>query len=490
MKKSFIWVLILSMLVSVSCVAGGGSSDTSDAADTAPTGTSGDTEAVTEFRAFGTVEPGDFDGYTFRILYPSNGESYNDFHAPDINGSVLNDAIYMRNLQVSEHLGIKMEIEWETTAKITDRIRNLVSTGSYDYDMYGGHRSTLPLGYGGYLYNYHDMEAINLEGEWWDQNWVESMSVVDSLYTLVGDISVKMLLFTSAICFNKQLFEDNNLGEPYDLVREKKWTYDALYSLISGYSSDLNSDGKLDWETDRFGLVGWGSEAGFSLFYGSGVTFISKTDDGKYEFNYNSDRLISIIDKVYDVWVTANSYFNNSGSTAQHHQPFTAFVEDRALFCDLVLYKVSMFLLDMKSDYGIIPQPMYDENQEDYYTYTGYTIPLIMVPANCPVPEQTGRIIEAYCAASYDEVTPDLFSIVTEVKNARDADTSEMIRIIIRNKFFDPAHWYNISGYGGISRSVIANKNNNVASILKSYERPAQNSLNQILDAYEKLSNP
>ena len=38
-----------------------------------------------------------------------------------------------------------------------------------------------------------------------------------------------------------------------------------------------------------------------------------------------------------------------------------------------------------------------------------------------------------------------MYEIVTSVKNARDAESSEMIQIIIQNKFFDPAHWYIIS---------------------------------------------
>jgi hypothetical protein len=157
------------------------------------------------------------------------------------------------------------------------------------------------------------------------------------------------------------------------------------------------------------------------------------------------------------------------------------------LFCDLVLYKVSMFLLDMESDYGIVPQPMFDENQADYCSYTGYTIPLIMVPKNCTDPDRTGRIIEAYCTASYDEVTPDLFSIVTEVKNARDNESSEMIRIIIRTKLFDPAHWYNITGYGSLSRTIVASRTNNIASSLKTYDKAAQNSLESISNAFEDL---
>ncbi len=388
---------------------------------------------------------------------------------------------------VQDALGIEIDIKWQSYTQVNTDLQTQVTSGLADYDMYGGHRTSLALSYGGYLYDFYDMSELNLEGEWWDPAWVKTMSYDGSIYTLVGDISISSLLFVSSLCFNKQLFEDNNLEYPYELVHSKKWTYEVLYNTIKDYGNDLNGDGKMTYNQDRYGIVGWGTEAGYSLFYASGFTFVSKTLDDKFEINVNAERLNSIMDRVFEIWTTSGSYFNNSGTTAEHPYPFSVFTDNRALFCDSVLSKIGTFLTGMESDYGILPQPMFDEFQENYYSYTGYTIPVTMVPANCPDPERTGRIIEAFCTASYDEVTPDMYEIVTAVKNARDAESSEMIEIIIRNKFFDPAHWYVIQGYGTLSRDIIASGNNNIASRLKTIEKVAQKNLDTITTAFEEL---
>ena len=96
--------------------------------------------------------------------------------------------------------------------------------------------------------------------------------------------------------------------------------------------------------------------------------------------------------------------------------------------------------------------------------------------------------MEALCTASYDNVTPQMYEIVTKLKNVRDEDSSEMIEIIIRNKFIDTAHFYNIAGYGTIPRDVIVNKTGNIASVLKSYERVAVKEWDKILEGFDKLS--
>lgn len=244
----------------------------------------------------------------------------------------------------------------------------------------------------------------------------------------------------------------------------------------------------MSYDTDRYGLTGWGAEAGYSLFYGSGFSFISKTAEDTYELEFNAERLTAILDKVYGIWVTAGSYFNNKGTADEHSFPFSVFTSDRALFCDSVLSKIGTFIASMESDYGILPQPMYDENQSDYCSYTGFSIPVSMVPANCPDASRTGTIMEALCTASYDNVTPDMYQIVTAVKNARDAESSEMINVIIRTKFFDPAHWFNIAGYGTFSRDVIAKQSQNFASMMKTYDKVAQKSLESIVSSFEKLN--
>ena len=485
MKKVICILSIIAMLLgTAACAAPGG-----DVPDTTMFTYSDETieHPPVETKAFDTIEPADYGGYTFRILYPQADNCYTDFYTVEQNGELLNDYIYNRNFKVKETLGINLEVAWMSYSDVNNKIRTLVTSGSYDYDMYGGHRSSLVLGYGGQLFDFYQMEEIDLDKEWWDQGWIDAISINNSIYALVGDISISCLLFISSLTFNKNLFDTLGIEYPYELVRRNKWTYDALIELLANYGEDTNNDGKMEWENDNFSITGWGTESGYSLFYASGFSFVSKTPDDSMSLDFNNERLVQIVDKVFKAWGSTTAYFNNSGTASQHSYPFTIFKEDRALFCDIVLSKIGTFLIDMSSDYGILPEPMFDENQERYYSYTGYTIPITMVPANCPDPERTGKIIEAFCTASYDDVTLDMYEIVTKVRNVRDSESSEMIQLIIRTKHFDPAHWYDIAGYGSFTRTIIANGTNNAATLSKTYNNAAKKALETIVKEYAKL---
>ena len=143
-------------------------------------------------------------------------------------------------------------------------------------------------------------------------------------------------------------------------------------------------------------------------------------------------------------------------------------------------------LSDMEAQYGIVPQPKYSEDQDRYYSYTAYTIPLVCVPAVVNDPAMVGNLIEAYCAASYDIVTPDIFEIVTKYQEAHDPDSSEMIDIVIRTKTFDPAHWFYLNGYHNFSRQLLTADMVNTSSYLKSQTNGADKQVNTINAAYKK----
>ncbi len=61
-------------------------------------------------------------------------------------------------------------------------------------------------------------DEINLYKDYWEQGYVEELMIEDSLYTVTGDISVTDQLAPQSMCFNKSLFKEQGLEEPYDLV--------------------------------------------------------------------------------------------------------------------------------------------------------------------------------------------------------------------------------------------------------------------------------
>ena len=289
--------------------------------------------------------------------------------------------------------------------------------------------------------------------------------------------------------FNKKLMDEAQIAYPYDLVREGKWTMDALLNMTTDYGSDLNGDGKMVREDDLFSLLGWGTETTYSLFYNSGFSFINRDTAGEPVLEYDADKLNTVLEKLINVCLRDNVLvFTGNATVEEHEKTFAVFAEGRSLFSDIVLSKIGTFYSAMEDDFGIVPPPKFDEAQEDYCAYLGYTIPVLFMCSNAVDPERTGTVMEALCTASYDNVTPQMYEIVTKLKNARDEDSSEMIEIIIRNKFIDTAHFFDIEGYGTLPRTIITNKNSNPASLIKTFERIAAKEWDKIVSAFAKLS--
>lgn len=482
MKKIISLCLVVVILLGTVCM-------TSCTNDEETDGTVANSDTVEDGSAFSTVRREDYGEYEFKILYFSMGDGLNqqDFDAEGINGEVLNDLVFKKNSMVEEEYNIKLKLDLLPKSEQANLIRNVAASGDTPHDVYGIGYQYLSLAYEGWLLDLNTLEDLSFDREWWDSNWTKSMGVNDQLYCASGDFSIQTQLSVSVICFNKNLFKTYDLEEPYALVRSGEWTYEKLLEYTSNFYVDLNEDGEMDVD-DQYGLTGWRAESAYSMFYSSGFSFGANSKQNGLQLKYSADSLNTAFESVYKIWNEQNSYLNH-GSSSTHSYSWDVFKDDRALFCDTALSKIGLFLKDMESPYGILPLPKANEDQENYASYTGRIIPMTCVSKVVSEPQRAGNIIEALCTVSYDRVTPDTFAIVTKLQNAHDADSGEMIDIAIRNKFFDPVHWYEIVGYHEMSEVLLRENSTNISSYLRSYSDPAKKELNTINKKYSELKN-
>ena len=446
------------------------------------------TNAPEDGTAFSTVRRADYNEYDFKILYFAGADGHEkDFDAKTLTGEVLNDRVYKKNSVVKETYNINISIETQMSDEFVTTVRSNVMSGESPYDVCGVSRNTMSLCTEGLFLDLTTLEDIDTTKEWWDQEWVNTMSIHGSLFSLVGDFSIGALQSLSCLCFNKNLFDDRKLEYPYELVENGEWTYGKLLEYVKDATVDLDEDEKYTFD-DFYGLTGWATEASYSLFYGSGIKFVDKDNQEALEIKYDTEMLVSVYEAVYRIWSVEKNY-RHSGGSSEHSYPWDIFKDDRSLFLDTTLLKIGLFLGDMESDYGIVPIPKFDAEQKNYSSYSAYIIPMTCVPINVSDPQRAGNIVEALCTASYDFVTPDIFEIVTKLQNAKDPDSAAMIDIIIRTKMFDPAHWYDIPGYGTLSRMMLNSDSTNISSYLKGYAKNAPTKLKEINDLYLEAKN-
>ena len=185
-----------------------------------------ETTADGEATAFSTVRKKDYDEYAFNIMYFAGQDGLEkDFVAEGLTGEVLNDRVFKKNQVVTQTYNIVLKLETMTTDELYPFIRNNSLVGDSPYDVYGINRNGISLCYEGYFLDLTMLDDIDMTKEWWDQKWINSMTVNDSLFSLVGDFSIGSLQSLSCLCFNKDLFDDRQLEHPYAAVRAGEWTY-------------------------------------------------------------------------------------------------------------------------------------------------------------------------------------------------------------------------------------------------------------------------
>ncbi|MBO5734629.1 MAG: hypothetical protein J6S15_00835 [Clostridia bacterium] len=396
-----------------------------------------------------------YGGQTITFLICSVNETYNselvynDYANPGPTTSneqiaeVVNKAYKDRNELVEEQLGITIAEEFvhdpgRKNSKMVQRITqdNLVFMATYQVVvpcLYDGAN----LAKVGALMNLYDLPDIQMTAPWWDQVFQEEVTIAGQLYFTIGDIGTVNKSAAAALTFNKSMYEENGLAEKfggsiYDLVREGKWTIDVALEMTREFGEDLNDDGLIDYND----LVGWSGQLDdmWSLFYGSGSKLASTdTADGYPVLTAYTQRSAAVMEKMQTLvqddqhYLSANDYFSVV--------PWpSVLLRDNFIAGNSLFYNGSMTtpmeLGGMDDDFGLVPIPKGDEEQETYYSLvnpwvsTCFAVPISLAESDYLM---ISDFLNAMGAASANIVAPAYIEQCLEDMKSRDDDTIEMI---------------------------------------------------------------
>ncbi len=430
---------------------------------------------------YGQIEKEKFDR-EFVIL--GRSDMLEEFEVEKYTGEILNDAVYDRNVVVSEDFDIDINvIDGGDYLAVNNELINQVSVGDDEYDVFIGHKvAFMNCAQKNYLYDLNDVSTMNLAADYWDQACRENLSLMGHNFMMTGDINPGSMLISACLVFNKSLNTELGKSEPYEKVDNGTWTLDTYLQEVTGVTEDLNNDGVYSYKDDRFSTSIWRLDGAFSLFYGAGGMFVTINNDEQPELSYSSDRVIDIYEKLYAIVITENAYYlediNSYGTN------YDVFSEGRALYCDVTLNKISSFFDDMDEAYGIVPMPKYDVAQEEYLSFVNGASPFMMMAQSERDPEFVGTILEAMSAYNYDNITPKMFEIVTKLQSARDPESSRMVDYIIRNRIYDFGYFIEL-GLTNIVMNALTDAKETIASDLKSNDRQAQKALERLIKEFK-----
>ena len=502
-RRVFSLILIALMLVTV-CLTSVGCNGKGDE--------SSNNGATTEggFFGFEIPEGVDYSGRTVRVLTTSTAQGKsthqikpenNPLYSAENASAVMNTAAECTRL-VEEQLGITVEEEVVYTwsrygGDMYKRMQQDAMSGTGDYLF--AMPCTIEAGMlsiEGLLYDLNEVPYIDLTREWWSQSFNEAVTIDGKTYFAIGDIGTVNKDATFFVAFNKKMIESNGIVEKYgystlyEMVDDMAWTQDVYFEMAKSVYQDLNNNNVCD-PGDINGIAGQNG-AIYNMLTGAGEKIVDLDEDGYPMLAVNNERAIKIINNAQEYFkdpqsgfIAADDYFDKS-QTPVPDVIVPEFKADRLLFfMDAILNLDN--IRDMESDFGVLPCPLYDDDQENYVSQIGcWSANCIVVPTYVPEAdlELAGIFIEALSAVSNDMLTPVYYEQTLQYQIARDEDSMRMLDIIFSTRTCELAEIYNLDVFRTVTGMITAQQGTFV-SALDAVEEKTEVRLAEIVDSYK-----
>ena len=312
--------------------------------------------------------------------------------------------------------------------------------------------------YAPYLKEVSSVQSLNLSKNGWNQFIGETACYKGKQYGVGFMMTQNLAISQEVIYFNKEVLKKYGGNENlYQLVRNKKWTWDKFLSLSK--TVNQKSGGKVS------GLVTQITSTITDMLLTNNVNFLKKSGD-KYAFNVTNDNLLRGL-QFWSDYDKAGYIYEVSGTEDWGASESAAFRNGKTLFMmgDYIL--ASTYLNAYTNQYGVLPLPM-GPNEKEYTTVAGTKYFCI---AETPNAEAAGSVLVAMAnRTGWDMKEWDEIQLESALP---DEDSLEMMHLIFDSKTTHPqiiAEGMNYDHFKGKAMEVIYEQSATPAEALQSME--------------------
>ncbi|MCI8388814.1 MAG: extracellular solute-binding protein [Clostridiales bacterium] len=434
MKKKLISYFLLAAMMTTALASCG--DDSGSTKDTKPSDSSDTTPVDTDHDSNGFMLdslPADinYGGKTFNMLIREDVAN-TEFFVEEATGEIVDDALFNRNRKVEDRLKVSLNFipiagDWAGRETMNGAIRNSVMANDGEYDLcavLSNQLATLTIE--GLLTDLNTLDYVDFDKPWWARGLLDELAVDDKLYFASGDASLGLINGMMCVFYNKQLCEEFNVPNMYEIVNNGEWTIDKVVELTKDVYQDLDGDG-LKSVGDRFGFI----TGSWNQLYGFIDSFnlqILEYDNGyPSTFVFDNERATDAVEKLISLFKDNNEFRTHGQDNNEH---IDVFREGRSLFITGEFKDTNSYREISAFDYGVIPMPKYDENQTNYRTTARATYSSFCIPKTAADPNMSAAVLECFASESYRGVSPAYFETALKVKYSRDDETSRMFDII------------------------------------------------------------
>lgn len=390
-----------------------------------------------------SLTPEDFGGAEFRVQTNNILAGYTlpttINYASEETGEMVNDTLFRRDRWIEETYNVTMTYQYEdNAASQANQIIKAIQAGDDAYDLFIRDIAsfTTVLAASNCIYPLNYIDTIHLDREYWMPDLTRDFSVAGSVYFPASAISPRYYGSAYVIMFNRELAESLDMGDLYDVVADGKWTLDKLYTLSREGYSDLNGDGKIKKNDDRFGFI-YEILTPEAMILGAGLHYV-QNENGRLVSNLEDPVLVDTMQKM--------AAFLQEDCVIYDDGAFDEVIRSgRYLFSNPCTFNLASYR-DLEYDYGILPMPKLNEEQDRYYAYSqpwATAVPSIPITLTGDALSRVGTITDAMAAYGYDYIRPAVFDNVIQLKGTQDERSGSIIDMMFDNVTFEPSVFLN-----------------------------------------------
>ncbi len=357
-----------------------------------------------------SVVTNDEDGYEFPTGVNFGGRTYNILNcykdqweqlclvtSHEFIGAAINDAVYKRTVWLEETLNCTLN---EINVAIGDVQKTLdiaIDSGDNSYAVaYMQAKNVAAEMMSNRLTQLDYVENLKLDEDYWSQEILNASSINNRHYMAASEAHLQHFDGSWAVFFNTQTLKNNKIELPYDMVRNHKWTLEQMTTMARKLAT-LNGDES--WTLNVQGNARYGFAThwvGISmLLFGVDAQFGAKD---LYDMPYLTGSTPEFTDRAQDIAAFCSEqgtfHYATPDSTKKDEMVDALFINGRIAMGGLQIYAMNKI---MKSDieFGIVPFPMYNEEQEDYNVSSSITSVFMTIPYGYAYTEDIGLIMDA-----------------------------------------------------------------------------------------------
>lgn len=497
--RGIIALLLVSLLLPLAAACSektGDPAETTSAAGSAEPSAAAETDP--EVRSYPYYAGHDFGGKNFHFINAPRAywDMFTSVTAEEMNGEVINDAVFARNALISEKLNCEITEEGFrlSSGEYWDELTPLMLAGDPKYDLLClPYRYTAASVTGGYILNLDELNSIRLDENYWNQTILKATSLNHRHYIASSAAHFMSVDGMWCLYFNESLMNNLQLERPYDLVREGKWTLDRLAEYVKA-GANLNGDsaftppydGRAQWNQSGSSVYGFTSYTSVfqKLLYGMEAHMVDKDDEDQMVFAASSEHFIDCAVKLTQIFSVPGQYLDANDDDGFSYN-LTIFPSGRALFLGGELKDAQVFR-EMDDEFGVVPLPKFNEAQSQYFTTLDYQMMSFAIPYTQAAPEDAALLLDALSFETNEKILDLFLGNRIEQKGLRNENSVEMLHIIYEGLGIDLGEAFDL--FGSVANEIkdsIPQGNSDFASLIERNKKPIVKQMNKLQENFK-----